>query len=1252
MSVKVIIQPNPFKVEYEIKEYTAQQYSIKELFDLQDIGLPVENCIVILNDISITDYDIIPFENDTLIIRAFPAGEGRIGTIFKGIGVGLLGGAGAGAGIGAIFGPPGALIGGIIGGVIGAVSGGISAGRLYDSTQAIDPTHTMEGKRNSGEQYAIVPVVYGTTKMSPSYGGNDFTTTTGEGADAEIFLHQLYVLGYQPTILEQLIIKGSVAIERIRSTFMATFSGSTVTAVGKFTDIVVGMRVLIEGVVNYGEYSVVTATSDTITLDKAVVSGTESITFSFLENTGIYSDLFIEFRYDGTMPNNYPHQVTQASLNQSCMYNSPIFYTTPASVKEAFVNIGFMSGLIEITNSNKMEATSVKYTIEYKEVTDTEWIVAETNTAKGKTREAYRREAHIYFPVIGRYDMRITRTSTDNVGTGISDNMTLLNVRTYKLDTDGNNINPVATDVASNLVLMALKIKASEQLSGSITDLQTVVTRWVKEYDSTIVSANEEDKWIVRESHNPASMYIDAVTNPLLNQYPIPFDALHFNFPALVAFYEWCDKGNPDVNPDGSVGVNYSCNGLLSTETTLQEELKNIVGVARAEFAIIDGKYTVIHDIPRSTPVQMFTARNMLADSFSASRSYEDIPESIEVTFIDKEAVYTTNTIQIPPDIEKKTDPITLGYIDNYAQAYAIGKYVYNSRLLQDRGYVFTVSLDALVATRGDRILVQHDASLLGLSTGRVKSTTIVGGLISTLLVDEVCTMELGKNYGIVVRTGTTINRYKIDTYNGETNTLILNESVPEGEILAGDLFSFGIAEAEVVDCLITDITYDENGNGRISAVIYNETMYDLGQIPEWESLLTITNEKTPRVDISTYGDVDATLSQIISVQNNSSNVRIFQTRPVPPYTEGDLWLVGSLIYDCAISKRVSTSFEQIDWRLRGSSAFDLLNTDTFNEPNPQHRWEHIGGSALPYNLLQTTAYEVTSGEATRAELLVDDEVDWESEEYLAAVTVDASGLSEVITSGNMTTAHIVGRYGMSGYMGETYTNLVVSPDNPTTQDVVISAGAVVIQCYRGTITTSYGVASYGNPLVFVSTGETLTLTMDSVKYGMLSETAFVPPYISGTFTANYDTFAITSTRLELTTEISNMPDEGVFYGMLQLYGDADNYINLQLMAGGIYIYIKATGGEYAGTQVLAEGAHVFTIDWATTVTLSIDGTNYYYTETGDSYGYTLFDSYGFGPDSYGYDDATLAFATGLTTINIGKVDTTYYNNIVTEIEV
>ena len=83
----------------------------------------------------------------------------------------------------------------------------------------------------------------------------------------------------------------------------------------------------------------------------------------------------------------------------------------------------------------------------------------------------------------------------------------------------------------------------------------------------------------------------------------------------------------------------------------------------------------------------------------------------------------------------------------------------------------------------------------------------------------------------------------------------------------------------------------------------------------------------------------------------------------------------------------------------------------------------------------------MTSNDTDKANILIEDNVDWDATELLSAVSVDASNVSLVNAVGNFSIANLVGRYSANGYMGEAFTNLLVNPNAPASQDVVLVAG-------------------------------------------------------------------------------------------------------------------------------------------------------------------------------------------------------------------
>src|SRR5690606_36515374 len=77
----------------------------------------------------------------------------------------------------------------------------------------------------------------------------------------------------------------------------------------------------------------------------------------------------------------------------------------------------------------------------------------------------------------------------------------------------------------------------------------------------------------------------------------------------------------------------FSTNFILDYSATLQTVIDQVCGAAQASLNTIDGKYGVLLDIYRDTPVQVFTPRN--SSNFSSSRIYSQKPDAISVQYID-----------------------------------------------------------------------------------------------------------------------------------------------------------------------------------------------------------------------------------------------------------------------------------------------------------------------------------------------------------------------------------------------------------------------------------------------------------------------------------------------------------------------------------------------------------------------------------------------------------------------------------------
>ena len=1047
----------------------------------------------------------------------------------------------------------------------------------------------------------------------------------------------MYVIGNQPTIVEEVLLEDAPLIGRTRTAITATITGNTITSVGQFGSYTTGMRVLLENCENAGEHIVTSATADVLTVADTLTDETVDCTISYLENNGTFTDYNVDFVYNGQLSSLYPERVIESNLGYGCNFGIYQYYTTPSATTNATLHFAFLNGLCKTSSSGTKSFVDVSYTIEYKLHTATTWTTAETVTSQGKTTEAYYVSRYYEFPDAGTYDLRVKRTTADVDDSSTQDKLTWVSVKT-SASTEGNIVSPINESVADDLLLMALRIKATDQISGNMRTVNVVASRWVKDYDSTTGT------WVTRASSNPASIFVDTLTNSVLSQHPIPFTSEYFDMDAIEDWHTWCDATSYTYGSTTYEKARYTCNGILTDSSTVEAELLKICAAGRAMFSIIDGKYTVVPERPRSV-VQMFTSRNIVRDSFSITRSFDQIPDGVTVGFVNKSLGYLADEFTINEDA---TDFSTynLSYVDNYAQAYDLGKYLLNSMNYQTLGYQFSASLDAVVVTRGDRIILQHDAGLSAISSGRVQAVAEDGGLLVALVLDEPVTMEDGKSYGITIRTPSSFETYKLVNAKTTTYTVYIDETVSEFDIVAGDLFSFGLHTQETVSLVVTNVAYDKNMQATISAVLYSDDLYLLGEIPDFTSAITAPSSVPSGVSLTPY--TDTTITNIINQQGSTPTIRVFQSQPVPPYNEGDIWMNNTATLDCITAS--TTTFSTSHWRVRSTATFETLNKETFNTANPEHRWQQIPGSTVPYNLLTVEPYTVSSGDATKSELLVEDSTDWEALNTLASVTVESSILSKVTADSNAETAYAVGRYGANGYMGITYTNLLTSPSAPASQSVVLSAGHTVIQCYRGTISCSYGTASYGSPLEFDSAGETLALTMTDCQFGQVTQTEFIPPYVATTFPNTSESYTPEGTSVVYTVQIYNMHASDKYY-LSSITGDASNYIDVYILNSRIYVEVTTADGDYVESYPIAKGTYTITIDWSSGVSFTINGVPHTYSEVGQYYGYSD-DAYGYAMNVYGYGDTPIVFATAIDTVTLGVKSGQYFNNTFLEVTV
>lgn len=443
---------------------------------------------------------------------------------------------------------------------------------------------------------------------------------------------------------------------------------------------------------------------------------------------------------------------------------------------------------------------------------------------KAKQGGALRRSVSFKVPERGQYDIRIRRLTADTDSTTIFDDAYLTGIRTVRYS------NPVRR---AGVSLLAVRIKATDQLNGVPDNINLVVQSIVPDWDEVL------QEWVTRPANNPASLY-RYVLQGAPNAKAVTDDWL--NLPQIEEWAEWCAENE------------FTYNAELASQMSVQDLLKEIAAAGRAAPSAPELRWGVIRERENAVPVQMFTPANSW--DFSGTLNYPDVPDALRVRFLNEEKGYEADEVIVYNDGFDDTNAQNYEGIDatgvtNYKQAWRFGRYYLANVILRPETYSFTADMDALKCTRGDVVRVQHDAILVGLGSGWIKSVQTNGaGDITGITLDDVVTMVAGKNYAVRIRqaNGTQVYRNVVRVV-GDQTALIFSTALPvtdpDDAPAAGDLFGFGEVGTETLTAVIKSITYDEDFRAELSCVDYAPAIHsaDTGTIPPHNSVITIPPE-------------------------------------------------------------------------------------------------------------------------------------------------------------------------------------------------------------------------------------------------------------------------------------------------------------------------------------------------------------------------------------------------------------------------
>ncbi len=435
----------------------------------------------------------------------------------------------------------------------------------------------------------------------------------------------------------------------------------------------------------------------------------------------------------------------------------------------------------------------------------------------GKQSNALRHSVRFSVPK-GQYDVRVKRITADTTSSSVFDTTVWTALRTIRHEAPIN---------MSGLAMTALRIKATDQLSGMIDRFNAVVESIVPDWDG--------ENWVEQATANPASLFRHVLQG---NANARPLIDSRIDIGKLEEWHVICADNDREFN------------SIIDYQASVRDILLEVTAAGRASPSVIDGKWGVITDKLQTVPIQHFTPRNSF--DFQGERQFDDFPHALRVRFANSEKGWQQDEMLVFDDGYDSSnatlfETLELSGITSPEQVWKDGRYHIATARLRPETYSFSTDIEYIVCTRGDLIRFTHDVPLFGLKTARVKSVTDDTINVTAVELDETVEMEVGKSYSIRFRKNDGSSLVEsVLTVAGETKILSFVTPFPIANTpLSGDLAMFGETGKESVELIVQSIRPSNDLSAKLTCVDAAPAIHgaDSGTIPDFDSNITIPTE-------------------------------------------------------------------------------------------------------------------------------------------------------------------------------------------------------------------------------------------------------------------------------------------------------------------------------------------------------------------------------------------------------------------------
>lgn len=441
---------------------------------------------------------------------------------------------------------------------------------------------------------------------------------------------------------------------------------------------------------------------------------------------------------------------------------------------------------------------------------DDAWIGGPAIVVTSKKAKALLRTTPIVFPYRGRWEIGLTRTTTDWDEADQSKKEVQRSGRSY-----WSALRSIRPEYPINfdkpLALAACRIRATGQLNGTLDQLSADMATICPDWDAA------SGTWIARTTSNPASLFRYVLTGPAIS-YPLADDEVA----ALEEWHEFC----------AARGLAY--NRAHDYEASVLDVLGDVAAAGRASPQDAGTAWGVVIDRAIDFVAAHISQRNSWG--FQGERPYTVFPDAFRVTFLDETNSFKQAERVIPwPGLAGSPRVVEKLELPGITNPDLIWKEARRRQYeLIHRPDTYTVNQDFEVIGggygRGDRVQLSHDV------LDRVQvSARVLGVSGATVTLDEIVTFEPGQAYACRFRRddGTSLLR----PVNGIGETRVITLTGTGGTPAPGNLAMFGLSSQESFACTVKGVEGMENFTARLTLIDHApqiEELTDAEAPPPW----------------------------------------------------------------------------------------------------------------------------------------------------------------------------------------------------------------------------------------------------------------------------------------------------------------------------------------------------------------------------------------------------------------------------------